>query len=95
MSCGCSGKLRLTASLGHDRYQQILFGQLGSYAMNMRCFGMPRADERRVVRRLAEGNGLPEEMLQVCALVPSSAVGADGGRAMQMLIQNADTRASD
>lgn len=95
VSCVCSGACR---------YQQILFGQLGSYAMNMRCFGMPRADERRVVRRLAEGNGLPDEMLQVCAAAASGACRSRGrgnravagaGVGAQMLIQNADMRSSD
>lgn len=46
-------------------YQQIVFGQLGSYAMNMRAFGVQDAAVDRVVRRLGHGNGLPEEYLQV------------------------------
>ena len=46
-------------------YQQIVFGQLGSYAMNMRAFGMPHERERQLVQRLGEGNGLPEQTMQV------------------------------
>jgi len=45
-------------------YRQALFGQLGSYAMNMTAFGMPEERAAQVVARLARGNGLPAEMLQ-------------------------------
>ncbi|KAA0153358.1 hypothetical protein FNF29_03175 [Cafeteria roenbergensis] len=45
-------------------YRQALFGQLGSYAMNMRAFGMPEEQATLVVARIARGNGLPAEMLQ-------------------------------
>eukprot|EP01138_Halocafeteria_seosinensis_P014704 gb/GECG01015010.1/.p1 GENE.gb/GECG01015010.1/~~gb/GECG01015010.1/.p1 ORF type:complete len:1040 (+),score=163.19 gb/GECG01015010.1/:1-3120(+) len=44
-------------------YLQILFGNLGSYAMNMVNFGMPLQEAKRTVRRLAKGNHLPASML--------------------------------
>lgn len=46
-------------------YQQIVFGQLGSYAMNMRAFGVAEEAVDRVVQRLGHGNGLSEDYLQV------------------------------
>ena len=46
-------------------YQQMVFGQLGSYALNMRSFGVPKAKVDTLVRQLAEGNGLSSDMLQV------------------------------
>jgi hypothetical protein len=45
-------------------YRNAIFGQLASYTMNMREFGVPERDVVRVVTRLAHGNGLPMEMLQ-------------------------------
>jgi len=47
-------------------YQQIVFGQLGSYAMNMRAFGVPADQVNRVVRRLGQGNGLSSQLMEVC-----------------------------
>lgn len=55
----------LSLDLASYMYQQIVFGQLGSYAMNMRAFGMPHERERQLVQRLGEGNGLPEQTMQV------------------------------
>lgn len=45
-------------------YRQIVFGQLASFALNMRSFALPPDDCNRIVKRLADGNGLPGEMLQ-------------------------------
>ena len=56
---------RSPLDLASYMYQQIVFGQLGSYAMNMRAFGMPHERERQLVQRLGEGNGLPEQTMQV------------------------------
>lgn len=44
-------------------YLQILFGNLGSYGMNMINFGMPLNVAKRTVRRLALGNRIPTSML--------------------------------
>ena len=52
-------------------YQQMVFGQLGSYALNMRSFGVPKSKVDLLVRQLAVGNGLSEEMLQVRGPVAS------------------------
>jgi hypothetical protein len=52
------------------RYQQMVFGQLASYALNMKSFGMPPAKVSRLVRQLAIGNGLPSDMLDVCRGCP-------------------------
>ncbi len=46
------------------QYQQIVFGQLASYALNMRSFALPPATMHSLVRRLAIGNGLSDELLQ-------------------------------
>ncbi len=46
-------------------YQQMVFGQLGSYALNMRSFGVPKSKVDTLVRQLAVGNGLSTDMLQV------------------------------
>jgi tetratricopeptide (TPR) repeat protein len=55
-------------------YRQALFGQLGSYAMNMIAFGMDRSEAARVVTRLARGNGVPADMVQalLVTLEPSA-----------------------
>jgi hypothetical protein len=45
-------------------YKQMVFGQLGSYALNMRSFGLPPEKVNRIVTHLAVGNGLPQDMLQ-------------------------------
>lgn len=46
-------------------YQQMVFGNLGSYMLNMRTFELPHEDVVRIVKRLGKGNGLPEDMLSV------------------------------
>ena len=48
-------------------YQQMVFGQLGSFALNMRSFGLAPMKVTRIVSHLAVGNRLPAEMLQVRA----------------------------
>lgn len=53
-------------------YQQAVFGQLGSYAMNMQTFKLPSATVRKLVRRLTVGNNLPKEMHAILLNMASS-----------------------
>lgn len=46
-------------------YEQIIFGNLGSYALNMRTFDLPAEQAKEIVSRLAVGNELRPEMLEM------------------------------